>query len=48
GYLFTGGTATARPGCVEVPGVTLSLRLPTRWRVWLDFGVWSVGHRPAG
>jgi hypothetical protein len=29
GYLLTSLTATARPGCVEVPGVTLSYRLPT-------------------
>lgn len=29
GYLLTSSTATARPGCVEVPGVTLSYRLPT-------------------
>jgi len=28
-YLFTGPTTSARPGCVEVPDVTLSFRLPT-------------------
>ena len=28
-YLFTRPTATARPGCAEVPGVTLSNRLLT-------------------
>jgi hypothetical protein len=29
GYLFTGGTAVARPGLVEGPGGTLPHRLPT-------------------
>jgi len=28
-YLFAGPTAAARPGCAEVPDVTLSYRLPT-------------------
>jgi hypothetical protein len=33
------------PDSVQVLGGKLSMRLPTRSRVWLTFGLQPVGHR---
>jgi hypothetical protein len=42
GYLFTGPQGDAWQGVVQVPGLSLSHRLPT-WMVWLSFGLNGSG-----